>query len=987
MNKYSYGKGKRKNKLQSFLLLVLISILATIIPPVVAKLSNPTSIVQTQQNPTQLVTQAQELYQNQQFETAVPLWQRAAKAFADSGEKLNQAMALSNLSLTYQRLGEWEEAEKKIDKSLEIIENESQDEQQAQVLAQTLDIQGRLHRQRGEADQAIDTWQKAHQIYVQINKLSQAAQNKFNQAQAMQDLGLYPRACKTLLASLGNTFDNLTCPPLERQIPGKQTSEILTPQQLTARIQKIPKTALSLFTVKKLRSLGDVLRVLGQQEQSQAILTNSLGLAEKLDYSENNAESSAIYLSLGNTVRNIQDTAVCNLDEDSIPKSLAKETLGIPNESEIPCKEIALAYYQQAENKSLTNISKVKAQLNRLSLLIENPELQSSEISTLWNNIQSKLEELTTSRAGIYARVNLAQSLVCLNTRLSQDKNKDQFKFSPIVQQCNLPKRDDQNQGDKTFKTEQIPSWLDIEQILTSALTEAENLNNQQAEDYILGYLGGIAQQRGNYTEAKKLTQQALDLDPRNKWANISYRWYWQLGRLNQIQSQIQDAIKAYTSAYENLKSLRGDLVAINPDLRLSFRDSVEPVYRELVDLLLRTENPPPTNLTLARNVIEALQLAELDNFFQDPCLNVQPEAVDQIIENLAKPTAVIYGIILPDRLEIILKLPGKENLTSYSTKISQKEITENLNELIERVRDRTRYSYQVQEYSQNVYEWMIQPVEEKIQENKIENLVFVLDGLLRNIPMAVLYDQNEQKYLIEKYPIALVPGLQLLSPKPFKEIEPNQLNVLTAGLSQERIFEEEQRQFPSLDYVQQELTKIQSEVPESYELLDQNFNNEKLQAELATNDYNVAHFATHGEFDSDPDQTFIVLSDQLLKIKDLDNLLRVTEGNQSIPIELLVLSACQTAIGDNRATLGLAGVAVRAGARSTIATLWSVGDESTAELMGEFYHQLINTKGINKAEALQKAQIEFLHNEELDNKYWDRPYYWASFVLLGNWL
>ncbi|MGK7898733.1 MAG: CHAT domain-containing protein [Xenococcus sp. (in: cyanobacteria)] len=985
MNKNSYNKGKRRNKLQSFFLLVFISILAIIIPPVVAQVSNPTSIVQIQQNPKQLVDQAEELYQNQEFKEAVSFWKQAAQAFGNSGEKLNQAMALSNLSLTYQKLGQWEEAEQTIKQSLEIIENEPQEQQKAQVLAQTLDIQGGLQRQRGEAAQAIDTWQQAHQIYVQINEPFQAAQNKLNQSHAMQDFGLYPRACKTLLVSLGNPFGDLTCPPLEQQIPGQKTSEILTPQQLTTRIQEIPKTDLSLLTVKALRSLGDVLRVLGQQEQSQAILTNSLGLAEKLDSSENNAEISAIYLSLGNTVRNIQNTAVCNLDDVSISQSLTKETLGLPNEPDIPCTTIALAYYQQAENNSLTNTSKVKAQLNRLSLLIEIPELQSIEISNLWNNIQSELEELTNSRAEIYARVNLAQSLICLNTRLSNNNSKDKSEFSsPIVRQCKLSNSNNQIQGDQAPP---IPSWSDIEQILTPALTTAENLENQQAEEYILGYLGGIAQQRGNYSEAKNLTQQALDLDPRNKWANISYRWYWQLGRLNQIQGQTQDAIKAYTSAYENLKSLRRDLVAINPDLRFNFRDSVEPVYRELVDLLLRGENPSPKNLTLARDVIEALQLAELDNFFQDPCVNVKPEAVDQIIENVAKPTAVIYGIILKDRLEMILKLPGKENLTSYSTKISQKDITENLNELIERVRDRTRYSYQVQEYSQKVYEWIISPVEAKLQENNIENLVFVLDGLLRNIPMAVLYDQNEQKYLIEKYPIALVPGLQLLSPKPFKDIEPSQLNVLTAGLSQERIFEEEQRQFQGLEYVQKELTKIQSEVPESYELLDQNFNNEKLQAQLATNKYNVAHFATHGEFDSDPNKTFIVLSDQLLKIKDLDNLLRVTKENQSIPIELLVLSACQTAIGDNRATLGLAGVAVRAGARSTMATLWSVGDESTAELMGEFYHQLINTEDINKAEALQKAQIKILHNQELDHEYWDHPYYWASFVLLGNWL
>ena len=816
----------------------------------------------------------------------------------------------------------------------------------------------------------------------------------------MQDLGLYPRACKTLLESLGNPFADLTCPPLEQRIPGQQNSESLTPkkltpEQLTSIIQEIPKTDLSLLTIKELRSLGDVLRVVGQQEQSQAILANSLGLAEELDYSEDNAEISAIYLSLGNTVRNMKDPAVCNLDNyASISQSFTKEALGLSNEPEITCKKIASAYYQQAENQSFTNISKVKAQLNRLSLLTEIPELQSIEISNLWNNIQSELEELTNSRAEIYARVNLAQSLICLNTRLSNNNSQDQSEFSsPIVQQCTVPKNS--NNQIQTDQTLQIPSWSAIQQILTPALTAAEKLENKQAEDYVLGYLGGIAQQRGNYKEAKKLTQQALDLDPRNQWANISYRWYWQLGRLQGIPEETQDpigAIDAYTSAYENLKSLRRDLVAINPDLQFNFRDSVELVYRELVDLLLREENPPSENLTLARDVIEALQLAELDNFFQDPCVNVKPEAVDQVIENAEKPTAVIYGIILKDRLEIILKLPGKENLTSYSTKdkdidISQTEITDNLDELIERIRDRTRYPYEVQEYSQKVYEWIISPVEATLQDNNIENLVFVLDGLLRNVPMAVLYDQNEQKYLIEKYPIALVPGLQLLSPKPFKDIEPSQVNVLTAGLSQERIFKEEQRQFSGLDFVEQELAKIQSEVPESDEILNENFSNEKLRAELATNKYNVAHFATHGEFDSHHNKPFIVLSDQILKIKDLDNLLRVTKVNQSIPIELLVLSACQTAIGDNRATLGLAGVAVRAGARSTIATLWSVGDESTSELMSEFYRQLINTEGINKAEALQKAQIEFLHNQESDNEYWNRPYYWASFVLLGNWL
>ncbi|MBD0346247.1 MAG: CHAT domain-containing protein, partial [Coleofasciculus sp. Co-bin14] len=135
---------------------------------------------------------------------------------------------------------------------------------------------------------------------------------------------------------------------------------------------------------------------------------------------------------------------------------------------------------------------------------------------------------------------------------------------------------------------------------------------------------------------------------------------------------------------------------------------------------------------------------------------------------------------------------------------------------------------------------------------------------------------------------------------------------------------------------------------------------------------------ATHGEFSSDPEKTFILTWDALLNVKRFDSLLRNSDENRSTTIELLVLSACKTAEGDKRAALGLAGVAVRAGARSTLATLWSVDDRSTADLMSEFYREL--NAGVNKAEALQRAQLAVFAKEK-------SPYFWAPFVLLGNWL
>ena len=111
---------------------------------------------------------------------------------------------------------------------------------------------------------------------------------------------------------------------------------------------------------------------------------------------------------------------------------------------------------------------------------------------------------------------------------------------------------------------------------------------------------------------------------------------------------------------------------------------------------------------------------------------------------------------------------------------------------------------------------------------------------------------------------------------------------------------------------------------------------------------------------------------------------MRVREENiNAKPIELLVMSACQTATGDKRAALGIAGVAVRSGARSTLATLWSVKDDSTVVLMDEFYKQLAQPdSSITKSEALRQAQISLIHSTDFEH-----PFYWAPFILVGNWL
>ena len=285
------------------------------------------------------------------------------------------------------------------------------------------------------------------------------------------------------------------------------------------------------------------------------------------------------------------------------------------------------------------------------------------------------------------------------------------------------------------------------------------------------------------WQHAQQLLQQALTLAETIQAPDLAYQWHWHLGQLQHQQGDNTQAISSYENAVSSLQSLRGNLIAIAPDLRFDFREQVEPVYREWVDLLLTEAKSstadPQIQLIKARQAIESLQLAELENFFQEPCVPISQE-IDQVIENAESPAAVFYPIILPDRLEIILKLP-QQPLQHYTTVVSQTEL-ETLLATLQKVLPRPSIEKEVQATASQLYDWLIRPTETTLANNHIDTLVFVLDGFLRNIPMSTLYDG--QQYLVENYSIALAPGLQLVDPQPLKRQD---FATVIAGLSEPR--------------------------------------------------------------------------------------------------------------------------------------------------------------------------------------------------------
>ncbi len=627
------------------------------------------------------------------------------------------------------------------------------------------------------------------------------------------------------------------------------------------------------------------------------------------------------------------------------PEFAAKAHLGLGNvQAQISDSSIdALQQYRQAGAIATTPLTQAQAQLNQLRLLTAQQRFEDAH--QLWPQTQTLLGDMPPNHQSVLAQLHLAHSLLCL--RQSQLSNAP---CHAVMASQPAPSA-----------SIRIPALREIAKILAISRLQAKELNDLQSQATALGLLGQTFVQTQQWQTAQELTEQAINLAETANAPHIAYRQHWQLGQILNAKdpTQTDAAIGAYAQAINHLKTMRRNLATLNREAQFSFQTEVEPIYREYVGLLL--QNPSQSNLAQARSAIEALQLAELDNYFRQACLDTQTVNVDEI----DPAAAVIYPILLEDQLVVILSRPGEggPQFHHHTIPVSSAEVNRQI--ALMRQKLVTRPTFEFLPAAQQLYAWILEPLQPALKD--IDNLVFVLDGPLRSIPMAALHDGNQ--YLVERFNLALTPGLQLIQPQPLPQTK---LRTVAGGLSQARL------NFPALPYVQRELEQIEQLVP-SRVLLDQTFTHERIRQTVQSTPSAVVHLATHGQFSSRAEDTYILTWDQRVNVNELHQLLERRELGQGA-IELLVLSACQTAVGDPMAALGIAGVAVRSGARSTLATLWSVDDQATAMVMGQFYQNL--AKRETKAGALREAQLQLLQDQKFRH-----PYYWAPYILLGNWL
>jgi CHAT domain-containing protein len=508
--------------------------------------------------------------------------------------------------------------------------------------------------------------------------------------------------------------------------------------------------------------------------------------------------------------------------------------------------------------------------------------------------------------------------------------------------------------------------------ILNQVFTISNHLKHPQLTSYANAFMGAELNCQHEIEQSILFTQKAIFIAQQYHLPELKYRWQWQLAKLLAKNGRIFLAQKSYQHAIETIKP--------KPFLRQffhagrfksnAFKDSIQPIFMELVHLKLQTGETDNESLTDILELIEQAKIAELQNFFKDECIEDR-KAHNKLIsyihpkqaKNQNNEVAVIYPI-MSDPPMIIALLNDGPQLFYANTRL--KKLKKYATDFHERLKQKHRKK-RIEFLGNKLFQSLISPLESCLT-NGVKTLIFVPDGELRKIPFSALYDVSNQKYLCQTYAIVTLPALRLTQKQSIKSSP----KVLQCGLSLKR------HGFSELPHVKVELDKIHR-IMGGKVLKDKDFTIDHLKDELNNTPYNTLHFSTHGTFGNTPRDIQLKTYEKPIHLNHLNKLIAICNYRHQ-PIELLTLSACDTARGDERAALGLGGVAVKTGVATAVASLWKVDDNAAAEIMTSFYQSLKNSRG-KKAQSLRLAQISMIESDQFSH-----PSYWAPFLLMGAW-
>ncbi|PZD70554.1 hypothetical protein C1752_10561 [Acaryochloris thomasi RCC1774] len=781
--------------------------------------------------------------------------------------------------------------------------------------------EGHRYLDQGVPSKAFQTWEKANLLYRKMGNDEGVMGTLVNQSIAQQMLGKNFNACWSLIIALD----------IEASICRDRPEEI-NKEELFLKLDKLPATPV---VVAALQNLGIVSRNMSMLDQGEQLLEYAMRRSRKLDSSI----VGDLKLSLANIHHAnwsmIQDRYRLT-SEPAIKSGLLKQSLAAgeltfselqslfdgPKKLSVNAKLNWLQFYQQLQGWIV-----VDGKQTELVALEQKVQPFVGDVVTELEIAQFDPEFFTPIEA-IYGRLKIADNLLRLH------------------------------------KYQALPEGLETEpltaafQLAKKSHAEAKQIENSRAEALSLILIGKFYAYSGQDQHAQGAFRRAQNIGISTFASDAVYQSAWELAKLQRKHGNREDALKSYENAIAALEEVRGNLLSINHSLQQTFHEDVEPVYEEYLQMLVTSPEP---DFEKALNVSRTLQVVTLENYLQ--CGKLAFEALE------AQPNlpTVFNFLSLGDKVGVVVRHNG--TLHSYT---ADRQIVELNAARLQRILQSTNLSQMDSEaflpYAKVLYKALIEPGEHLIGADN--RLIIVEDGVINGASVGLLHDGTS--YLLEKYKISNSLGSQAVS-----QSGRATLKTLVAGVA-DTSPAARSLDLPSLPEVGQEELAISAALGDSRtsKLMDKSFTAENLQQKLPK--YSILHIATHGKFSSNPAETYLLSWEDRLRVGEFDRLIRSGVTDSSSGLDLLFLSACETAKGDSRSQLGLAGLATQAGAKNAIASLWRVESESTSVLAGEFYRHVAS--GASYAEALQKAQL-MLKNSE----HYSHPYFWAPFLLLGS--
>jgi CHAT domain-containing protein len=493
-----------------------------------------------------------------------------------------------------------------------------------------------------------------------------------------------------------------------------------------------------------------------------------------------------------------------------------------------------------------------------------------------------------------------------------------------------------------------------------SGFAKAQQLAEQSGDGLLavdaLDSLAQLYESEGRFTEAAEINRRALQSTAGLTLGQVEFaqvRLEWRAARLQHRRGDDSSALASYLRAAGHLGSIRQDLPIEDASGKSTYQTLQRPLFVGLADLTLKnvdsvSADQQQARLASALDVIEQTHQAELQDYLGDRC---SVDSVSQAtIGSVAPAMAVVYPVVLRDRLEVIVRTHN--GLLHHAAPVTAAVLGNEIQNLRSELLDAGSRDFL--RSSRKLYGWLLEPFEQELANANVQELIIVPDGYLRLIPVAALHDGNQ--FMAERYLISTVTGLTMTEPSAPRGKRPMSLlaglsnpgpvvdrlmamgfkgsTELTANATSRGLLDPTDHSVPGGEAVSQAMslrtelalpgvrTEIHDLTPlaRSRSLLDGEFTVERFTREIQSGNYQVVHVASHGFFGRNSDQSFLLAYDNIIKLDDLQRLM-AAHGNQIAGIDLLTLSACDTATGDDRAPLGFAGAAIKARARSVIGT------------------------------------------------------------------